>query len=314
MAPRQQKLTGEEVGRLVLQDLAAIHLNAFNAARGEAARRPVMTPAEKAERVNSLIEPAEVAAYNGYRYFHEFLSRAALYFNVHQQNADSRFWQIYGRLDALWLSEEENRTMLLEMPKIMTRAQYDQARSLFNPSGGARFGRGVAIVETDGFPDGTYRITKSGQFQYAIPGSRQINLAENFLKEEGEYFTVQLTGYRAALKEALVIKAAFEVFGKFLEVPELSSMVLDIDLKQVDRLNHMLTYIPKSVVRRGFLPGETPEDELRSKLADLLRPIETKNLRPSARLRAKALRQMDFSVAQGQAEKIYDILRQETAE
>ena len=90
MVARQQKLLGEEVGRLVLRDLAIVHQNTR-----ELRNETTMTPAEKANLVNSLTDPAEVAAYNDFRYFHEFLSRAAISFNVQQQSAEARFWQIF---------------------------------------------------------------------------------------------------------------------------------------------------------------------------------------------------------------------------
>lgn len=309
MAQPSPKLTGQEVGRLVLQDLAAIHINVRRARKGDEPLK-IMTPAEKADLVNSLTEPAEVAAYNDFRYFHEFLARANLYFNVHQQNADSRFWQIRSNLEILRLAEAENRNMLLEMPQITTRADFDRGRSLFHPAGERAFGRGVAILEIEGFPEGTYPLTRDGRYQYPIPAHRCGSLAENFV-EHGPSFISLLASYRAALKEALVIKAALEVFGKFLKVSELGDMVKEVDLRPAEELNELMAEIPPLVVRRGLTACERPEAEVRAHLTSFLIPVEIKGLRPTAKLKIKAGRAMDFSVAQGNSEKIYEILRRE---
>lgn len=309
MALRHSKLTGEEVGRLVIRDLAAIHINTGPRKTGEEPM-PVMTAAEKAEMVNSLTEPAEVAAYNGYRYFHEFLARAALYFNIHQQNSESRFWQISARLQALRMAEMENRHLLLEMPKIVTKAEFNHGRSLFNPAGDQKYGRGTAILEVSLYPTGTFSLTRDGRFQPPVPDCRISHMAENFLKMESDFVSL-MTSYRASLKEALVIVAAMDVFAKFLNVPELEAMVPDLDLRQMDLLNKEMALIPHLIIRRGLMADERPEEELKAALTELFRPVDSRHLRPSARLKAKAVRAMDFSVAQGNSEKIYEILRQE---
>ena len=304
-----RKLSGEEVGRQVLQDLAAVHINVRRARLGQELL-PAMDPADKAALVNSLTEPADIAAYNDFRYFHEFLSRAALYFNVHQQNADASYWEIIARLELLRLAEAENYGMLLEMPQIMTRSQYERARNLFSPAGALDFGRGVALVETEGFPEGVYPLNRQGKFLYPVPDGRRIRLAEHFLRD-GQEFAATVASYRAALKEALVIKAAFEIFAKFLDVAELADMLREPDLEQVRVVNEIMADTPGMIVRRGLDPDERPEAELRAELAELLRPISLKNLRPSARLKAQAARALDFSVARGNSEKIYEILRRE---
>ena len=305
MAFRHNKLTGGEVGRLVLRDLAVVHHNTR-----EGRDEPTLSPAEKADLVNALTEPAEVAAYNDYRYFHEFLSRAALTFNLHQQTSDSCYWQLCYFMETLRLAERENLHQLNDLPRIMTRGQYDQARSLFNPSGGEGFGRGVAIVEIDGFPENTYKVGKDGRFQYPPPGWRQSKLAERFL-DYGGHIRLLLISYQEALKETLVVKTAVDLAARFLGVPELEYLVGEVDLLSAEILNRNMAELPGLIGRRGFFPDERPEDELRAELGDLLRPIDVKKLKPTAQAKAKARRALDFSVARGQAERIYAILRGE---
>lgn len=305
MTDKTHKLTGVEVGRLVLRDLAIVHRNTR-----ELRAEKILAPAEKANLVNALTEPAEVADYNDYRYFHEFLSRLAISFNVHQQSADARFWQIFCVLDGLRLAEKENAHVLLLLPRIMSPGQYEQARSLFNPSGGEGFGRGVAVIETAGFAEDTYKIGKNGQFQYPTPAWRQEYMAEKVLENEIA-LTLVLGGFRETVREAMVIKTAVDIIGRFLEVPELSGLVGEVDLAPVETLNRVMAEVPELVVRRGLFAGERPEEELRAGLSELFRPIDLKRLKPSARAKAEARRVLDFSVARGQAEKLYKILRQE---
>ena len=305
MAFRHNKLTGKEVGRLVLRDLAVVHQNTR-----EGRDEPTLSAAEKAELVNALTEPAEVAAYNDYRYFHEFLSRAALTFNLHQQTAEAYYWQLCCGLEGLRLAERENAHLLTDLPRIMTRSQYDQARSLFNPSGGEGFGRGVAVIEADGFPEATYKVGKDGRFQYPAPVWRQANLAEKFL-EGGPYALLLLISYQDALKETLVVKVAVDLIARFLEVPELGNLVGEVDLAPAENLNRVMADLPGLIRRRGFFSDERPEAELRAELAEVLRPIDVKKLKPTAQAKSKARRALDFSVARGQAEKIYAILRGE---
>ena len=305
MNERAHKLTGVEVGRLVLQDLARVHQNSR-----EGRQERTMTTGEKANLVNALTDPSEVADYNDFRYYHEFLSRLAITFNVYQQSADARFWQLFCALDNLRLAERENAHILTLLPRIMTRGQYDQARSLFNPSGGEGFGRGVAVIETAGFPDDTYKVGKNGQFQYPVPTWRQPYLAERFLEPDSE-FSLLLLSYRATLKEVLVVKTAVDLIARFLQVPELSDLVGEVDLAPAETLNRMMGEIPSLICRRELFAGERSEEELRAGLAGLFRPIDVKKLKPSARAKAEARRVLDFSVARGQAEKMYKILRRE---
>jgi len=308
MVARQQKLLGEEVGRLVLRDLAIVHQNTR-----ELRNETTMTPAEKANLVNSLTDPAEVAAYNDFRYFHEFLSRAAISFNVQQQSAEARFWQIFCVLDNLRLAERENVHILTLLPRIMTKSQFERTRSLFGSSGEKDFGRGAAVVEVSGYPEGTYKTDRQGRFQYPSPVWRRPYLAENVLTHK-TMMALTLGAYEAAIRESLVIKAAVEITGLFLEVPELSRLVGEVDLEPVANLNLIMAEIPGLICRRDLFPGERPEEELRAELAELLRPLDVKKLKPTAKARARAKRAMDFSVARGNAEKIYKILRLEERE
>lgn len=299
------KMTGEEVGRLIIKDLALIYKQAHEGGP-EAA---LLSTEQKFELVNSLTEPAEVAAYNDYRYFHEFLSRAALLFNVHLQHSEACYWRLMRCLELIHLAEMENKYWLTLMPRIMTTAQYEQSRNLFNPTGGQDFGRGVALVEWPGFPPQTYKIDKSGHYQYPIPSWREQHLLENYYSLKDEAAT-QLANYRTALKEALIIRATVDIAAHFLEMPDLTYLVDDVDLSQIDQLNQLMIELPQAICRRGLRPDEKSEQELQNDLREVLRPIDIKSLKPTAKARAKARRAMNFEVGRGHSEQFYAILRQ----
>lgn len=310
MNPRSNTTpSGEQVGRLIIKDLALVHKNA----REEISSPAPLSTEDKATLVNSLTGPADVAAYNEYRYFHEFLSRASLFFNLHLQSAEAAYWKLWGALECLRLAETENCSFLTELPRVMTPAEYEQNRNLFNPSGGQGFGRGVAVCEFSSFPKNTYKTGKNGHFQYPMPGRRQMHMAENFLRRKEE-ITAQLEGYCDALREALVIKTAVEIAGQFLKVPELSYLVSEVDLGPAEHLNKLMAEIPPLIRRSGLSLDEEGQEELRSRLAQTLRPINIKKLKPTAKARAMARRAMNFDVARGNSEKIYAILRQQEDE
>lgn len=191
----------------------------------------------------------------------------------------------------------------------MTRRQYAEAKKLFDLSDYGDYGRGVAIVETDDFPPDTFSLDKKGRYQPPTPEWRRQFLAESVLAHKKEELSRLLADYLAALREALVIKAAVGLMGKFVGVPEVESLVGEVNLNQTETLNEAMCRLPELIIRRGVFPGERPAGELKAELAEVLVPLPTDQLKPTAAALRKARRAVDFSTAQGQSEKLYAILR-----
>lgn len=95
--PVDEEAPGRRVGRLIIEDLAAVYLRA--AGRPDAP--PPMSAAKKAELVDGLVNPEDVADFNDYRYVHEYLAKASISFTLHQQFAQTAFWKICFILSSL---------------------------------------------------------------------------------------------------------------------------------------------------------------------------------------------------------------------
>ena len=95
--PAPEEAPGRRVGRLIIEDLVAVYLRA--AGRPDAP--PPMSAARKADLVDGLVNPEDVADFNDYRYVHEYLAKASISFTLHQQFAQTAFWKICFILSSL---------------------------------------------------------------------------------------------------------------------------------------------------------------------------------------------------------------------
>lgn len=120
---KKGKLTGDEVGRLMIQDLIAAYKNRLEGKEGKG----FLTDAEMTALVNGLSERQDIKRYNEFRFVHEYLVKSVGYFSMYKETAEICFWRIYHILMELKQAEEENSRIKWQ-PRIMTQKQYDELK------------------------------------------------------------------------------------------------------------------------------------------------------------------------------------------
>ena len=112
---KKKKLTGEEVGKIILLDLV-------NSYKGQ----PTLTQAERDAYVDALVENKDIRAYNDYLQIYRFITGFAIDFE-----STERAYAVV-RLEFLrhvmkLNDAEENYFQLILQPRILTRRDYEQA-------------------------------------------------------------------------------------------------------------------------------------------------------------------------------------------
>lgn len=112
---KKKKLTGEEVGKIILLDLV-------NSYKGQ----PTLTQAERDAYVDALVESKDIRAYNDYLQIYRFITAFAVDFES-QERAYAVVRMDFIR-EILRLNDAENNYFSLSLqPRILTRRDYEQA-------------------------------------------------------------------------------------------------------------------------------------------------------------------------------------------
>jgi len=112
---KKKKLTGEEVGKIILLDLV-------NSYKGQ----PTLTQAERDAYVDALVESKDIRAYNDYLQIYRFITAFAVDFES-QERAYAVVRMDFIR-EILRLNDaEQNYYRLAMQPRILTRRDYEQA-------------------------------------------------------------------------------------------------------------------------------------------------------------------------------------------
>lgn len=121
---KKGKLTGDEVGRLMIKDLVATYKNAVEHRTLDG----VLTDSEKQSLVDNLEKKEDIRRYADYKYIHDFLEKAPILFGLYQQTASISFWKLYHRLQVVYSTENEISREWRNNPKIVTQKQYDDMK------------------------------------------------------------------------------------------------------------------------------------------------------------------------------------------
>jgi len=124
------KLTGEEVGRLMIKDLTALYKEASNdrdILNGDKEASGLLTPTQRTAMVDGLSNSEDIRTYNDYRALHGYLTTEGMTFTIHQLDAEAIFWRLYHLLKSVKKVESENQYLRWQ-PKIMTQKQYDELK------------------------------------------------------------------------------------------------------------------------------------------------------------------------------------------
>ena len=112
---KKKKLTGEEVGKIILLDLV-------NSYKGQ----PTLTQAERDAYVDALVESKDIRAYNDYLQIYRFITGFAIDFESQERAYYAirlEFMRHVMRLN----DAEKNYFQLTLQPRILTRRDYEQA-------------------------------------------------------------------------------------------------------------------------------------------------------------------------------------------
>lgn len=112
---KKKKLTGEEVGKIILLDLV-------NRYKGQ----PTLTQAERDAYVDALVESKDIKAYNDYLQIYRFITGFAIDFES-QERAYAVIRLEFMRHVMRFDDAEQNYYRLAMQPRILTRRDYEQA-------------------------------------------------------------------------------------------------------------------------------------------------------------------------------------------
>lgn len=296
-APDEQ-LSGLEVGRLILRDLAKAY---ENLAQG-GPEQGLLTDQKRLELVAGLRGPEEIHQFNQFRYLHEYLTRANLAFAAHRQTASACFWQIRYYLQALRerLSEHDRLWSLRLLTRKQHRSRNKEIGPLFQEETAS--GPPVAVLEPQAEETLAAYIDERGGFKENALQKARFQEAAPEWAEILSRLPQALKEYKQAVREELVIEAAVEIISRFVEVPEMKSLIGRVDLEEFATLNLALGQAAEWPLDIG---DPAAEAELKAALV----PLDLAALAPSEAARRQARRNVDFTTVQGQIKTFYHCLR-----
>jgi hypothetical protein len=112
---KKKKLTGEEVGKIILLDLV-------NSYKGQ----PTLTQAERDAYVDALVENTDIRAYNDYLQVYRFITTMVIDYES-QERAYYAIRQEFMRHMLRYSDAENNYFSLSLQPRILTKRDYEQA-------------------------------------------------------------------------------------------------------------------------------------------------------------------------------------------
>ena len=112
---KKKKLTGEEVGKIILLDLV-------NSYKGQ----PTLTQAERDAYVDALVESKDIRAYNDYLQVYRFITTMVIDYES-QERAYYAIRQEFMRHMLRYSDAENNYFKTSLQPRILTRRDYEQA-------------------------------------------------------------------------------------------------------------------------------------------------------------------------------------------
>lgn len=112
---KKKKLTGEEVGKIILLDL----VNSYK-------DQPTLTQAERDAYVDALVESKDIRAYNDYLQVYRFITTMVIDYES-QERAYYAIRQEFMRHMLRYSDAEQNYFQLALQPRILTRRDYEQA-------------------------------------------------------------------------------------------------------------------------------------------------------------------------------------------
>lgn len=155
------------------------------------------------------------------------------------------------------------------------------------------------------------KIDKQGDYVSKPPAWRNYFRAENFLIDNKEVVISEYEYLISNIKEALIVKEAFNIVEGFIKIPEINVLIEPITFnRDIDYLNIITKQILENLVRYGKYTDERPAEELKQELTNLFIQVDIEALRPNKENIKKAKKMMtDLSIFKGNMQSVYDVLR-----
>jgi len=121
-------LTGEEVGKIMIKDLAWMYEKGTNdeaILRGEKELKHSLSQSEMKKLVDSLNTNKDIKAYNNYKKLHDYLNSLPSTFAINNLDAESMYWKFHNLISNFYNAEIQNDD-LRSKPTIMTEKQYKE--------------------------------------------------------------------------------------------------------------------------------------------------------------------------------------------
>ncbi len=101
----KQGLTGEEVGKLMIKDLAFMYKQVLE---GEKEPKNILSQAEIKALVDSVKTNKDIRDYNNYKKLFDYLKNLSPIFSIHYLDAESMWWKLYNIITKLHNAEKLN--------------------------------------------------------------------------------------------------------------------------------------------------------------------------------------------------------------
>ena len=186
---KKGKLTGHEVGQLMIKDLAKSYKNILENKGDEG----LLTFEDKMLLVDGLKKSEDIKRYNEFRHVHEFLITAPILFSLYEKTASNAFWKIYHLLREAQQAEREYTQEKHHTPCIVTQKQYDDLKQAdFNKKIGWSYSvENLLLYSVDYYFD-QYKAGKKTPFDKYFTASKEQpitnpRIKENYWEDNGYY-------------------------------------------------------------------------------------------------------------------------------
>lgn len=118
--------------------------------------------------------------------------------------------------------------------------------------------------------------------------------AETFLREHKEEIECRVNEVRLFLGECCALAVALVLMGELINIPEVHFLIEGVPAWRLQFINNLMEIVPPSI-SYWRPPGGRPAEELKTELRGLLKPIDIKEVAPTAEAIARARKTLSLS-------------------
>ncbi len=302
--PKKKKITGEELGRMLLKDMAQVYIDPS---------KPIFKNPEEMDTLSKQLDtPKDRWDLEQYRILHTYIAHLIALWRAENNELYSAFITMYPTLKVLLDAEKENATVI--PPVIMTQEQYNKLPSERIPE----YKGGIAVLQPYTLPE---QHIQEGRYNPPEPYWRRNYMADSFIEKEtadDDVFTDARGRLYVAIARTYAIEATLDLYAEYVQIPELKKILPRRDMQQIylDPLYSLMDEILNVITRHGasYPWDKDPENRIKEALRDIFKRMDIKQLQPSKRSRGVAKKIITIETAdRGLTETIFNILMEDTA-